>query len=297
MKFQYRKLSIALILLYTACMIFTAYTLFKLQSDLIYDSQVLSISDLPEATPVFTNLYLVVGVTLLIGLGGLVISLSKGNEEVIYVEKKRSSIKEEQDNQGETYNSHTLDMNELKNMVSKETDQMALAKNILVYVCKHMDAGIGAFYTASKKDGKRILQLKASYALALGESQTIEFEFGEGLVGQAALEGKMLIVDDIPEGYIKIVSGLGSATPSHLIVVPVKHENEVYGVVEIASFTELGKNEAEMTGAAFQLLEQKATKAPKAEKTKTEEKKLPEPKDEENQEKKSGSGKKGNNKA
>lgn len=295
MKFQYRKLSIALILLYAACMIFTAYTLFKLQSDLVYDSQVLSISDLPEATPVFTKLYLVVGVTLLIGLGGLVISLSKGNEEVIYVEKKRSSAKEEEKNAGETYNSHTLDMNELKDMAAKETDQMALAKNILVYVCKHMEAGIGAFYTASKKDGKRILQLKSSYALALGESQTIEFEFGEGLVGQAALEGKTLIVDDIPEGYIKIVSGLGSATPSHLIVVPVKQANEVYGVVEIASFTELGKNEAEMTGAAFQLLEQKTARSSKTEKS--EEEKSPEPKDEEKKEKKSGSGKKGNNKA
>ncbi|ELR70406.1 Two-component hybrid sensor and regulator [Fulvivirga imtechensis AK7] len=279
-------------------MIFTAYTLFKLQGDLVYESQVLSISDLSDASIVFAKLYLITGLTLLIGLGGLVFSLNKSNVEVIYVEKKRNDNIDDQGEEKEEQKSHTLDLNIIRDMVAKEADQLILAKNILTHLCKHIDAGIGAFYTTSKEDGKRMLEMKASYALALGESQTIKFEFGEGLVGQAALEQKTLIIDDIPEGYIKIVSGLGSATPTHLLIVPVKRDNELFGVVEIASFTELGKNEAEMVGAAFKLLTQKSaggTKATKAEEGTTE--KPTEPEAEEKKEKKSRTTKKGSNKA
>ena len=296
MKFQYRKLSIALILLYVAFMIFTGYTLFKLQGDLVYESQVLSISDLSDASGVFTKLYFVTGLTLLIGLGGLVFSLNKSNIEVIYVEKKRTNKTDSQEEGMEEQKSHTLDLNIIRDLIAKEGDQLTMAKNILTHLCKHLEAGIGAFYTTSKEDGKRMLEMKASYALALGESQTIKFEFGEGLVGQAALEQKTLIVDDIPEGYIKIVSGLGNATPTHLLIVPVKRDNELFAVVEIASFTELGKNDAEMVGAAFKLLTQKTTGGAKARKEDTEEKAV-EPETEEKKEKKSRTTKKGSNKA
>lgn len=297
MKVEYRKLSIALILLYAACMIFTTYTLFRLQSDLVYKSQVISISELSTAAPVFTKLFIVAGVTLLVGLGAMLISLSKRNEEVIYVEKKEGTKKDKKTDSGETSRSHTLNLDTIRDMIAKENDEALLAKNILNYLCTHMESGIGAFYTTTTEDGKRFVELKSSYALALGESQTLKFEFGEGLVGQAALEEKTLIIDDIPEGYIKIVSGLGSATPTHLLVVPVKQGDELYGVVEIASFTPLGKKEGEMTEAAFKLLTQKSTKGAEKKEAPAKEENDPEAATEPKPEKKSRSAKKGNNKA
>ena len=60
------------------------------------------------------------------------------------------------------------------------------------------------------------------YALSIGESTVIKYEIGEGLIGQSAASGNTLYVDDVPDGYIKIVSGLGSASPQHLLIVPVK---------------------------------------------------------------------------
>lgn len=304
MKFEFRKLSIALIAIYSACMIFTAYELFQLPDDLVFESQVLSAGDLKSAGPVFIKLYIVVGLTLIVGMAALVTSLNKKSSEVIYVEKKKSSqIKSEQDDD-ESETSHTLDVSAIKEIVSKGSDESKLAKEILTYVCKHLDAGIGAFYTTSKEGEKRMVEMQASYALILGESQTIKFEYGEGLVGQAALEEKTLIIDDIPEGYVKIVSGLGSATPTHLLVVPVKNGNTLYGVVEIASFTNLGKNEAEMVGAAFKHLTQKLFGASKTPKKEDNEKKedVEDTSQEKNQSgktesKKSKSSKKGNNEA
>ncbi|UII32968.1 GAF domain-containing protein [Fulvivirga ulvae] len=273
MKFEYRKLSIVLIAIYSACMIFSAYELFQLPDDLVYTSQVLSAGDLKAAGSVFVKLYVVVGLTMIVGMAALVTSLNKKSSEVIYVEKKKSADTKSGQEDDDEQNSHTLDISAIKDIVAKESDEAKLAKAILTHICKHLEAGIGAFYTTTLEGNKRLVEMKASYALILGESETIKFEYGEGLVGQAALEEKTLIIDDIPEGYIKIVSGLGSATPTHLLVVPVKNGDTLYGVVEIASFTDLGKADAEMVGAAFRQLTQKlfgTTKATK--KTDTKEK-------------------------
>ncbi|MBL6447253.1 GAF domain-containing protein [Fulvivirga sp. 29W222] len=257
MKFEYRKLSIVLIAIYSACMIFTAYELFQLPDDLVYGSQVLSAGDLKATGFVFVKLYVVVGITMIVGMAALATSLNKKSSEVIYVEKKKSASEQSSKEDEENINSHTLDISAVKDIIASESDKDKLAKEILTHLCKHLDAGIGAFYTTSKEGDKRIVEMQASYALILGESETIKFEYGEGLVGQVALEEKTLIIDDIPEGYVKIVSGLGSATPTHLLVVPVKNGDSLYGVVEIASFTNLGKADAEMVAAAFKQLTQK----------------------------------------
>ncbi|UII23096.1 GAF domain-containing protein [Fulvivirga ligni] len=252
MELKFRKLNIALISLYVAGMLFTAYVLFQLQDDLIYQSGVINISQLPAAQPVFFKLYIVAGITLLLGLGSLVIALSNSTQEVIYVEKKKNSQSANgasTDENGD--DEHSLDLNAIKTLLAKETEESKLAKNLLHEVCKQMEAGLGAFYKAEEREDKRILSLKASYALALAESQTLQFEFGEGLVGQTALEKKTILIDDIPDGYIKIVSGLGASTPTHLLIVPIIYKDELHSVVEIASFTSLGKTEERMVNDAF----------------------------------------------
>lgn len=250
MKFEYKKLSIALILLYAVCILFTAYVLFHFQGALIYESQVLNVTQMNLASPVFTELYVVVGLTLFVGLAALLIALDKKNAEVIYVEKKKSATIDDQ------YKSdteeHVVDIKDIEAIVARGNNELEQVKETLTYICKHMNAGMGVFYKPAKEDNKKILEIYASYALTLSESQTIKYEYGEGLVGQAALEEKTLIIDDIPEGYIKIVSGLGNATPTYLLIIPVKAGGKLFGVVEIASFTKLEKEEAQFITAAFE---------------------------------------------
>ncbi|UII29334.1 GAF domain-containing protein [Fulvivirga maritima] len=252
MKVKFRKLNIALIALYVAGIILTTYVLFHLQDDLITDGA-LDLSKLSTSQPIFLKLYAVAGITLLVGLGSLVLALSSSNQEVIYVDRKKDS-KSDNNSDNNDYSdddSHSLDLNTIKTILAQETDEGRLAKELLVEVCKQMDAGLGAVYKATEIDGSRKLSLKASYALPMAESKSLDFEFGEGLIGQVATEQKTILIDDIPEGYIKIMSGLGSASPTHLLITPIIHKDKLYGVAEIASFTSLGKTEERMVNETF----------------------------------------------
>jgi signal transduction histidine kinase/ActR/RegA family two-component response regulator len=58
---------------------------------------------------------------------------------------------------------------------------------------------------------------------------------GEGLVGQCALEKRILAVDELPPDYVRIRSGVGESPPRSLLVVPALFEGEVKGVIELAS--------------------------------------------------------------
>jgi signal transduction histidine kinase/CheY-like chemotaxis protein len=78
------------------------------------------------------------------------------------------------------------------------------------------------------------LKLLAGYAIAADHAR--EYRLGESLVGQCAIEGKRIILADVPENYIRISSGLGEAKPHNIMVMPVLFEGRVKGVLELASF-------------------------------------------------------------
>ena len=64
---------------------------------------------------------------------------------------------------------------------------------------------------------------------------------GEGIVGQAAAEGRHIILDDVPPKFITIDSGLSQSTPAQIVVLPILFENRVLGVLELASFSPFGE--------------------------------------------------------
>ena len=68
-----------------------------------------------------------------------------------------------------------------------------------------------------------------------GEGAPERFAPGEGLVGQCAMEKRIIAVEELPPDYVRIRSGIGEAAPSSLLVVPVLFEGEVRGVVELGS--------------------------------------------------------------
>ncbi len=96
----------------------------------------------------------------------------------------------------------------------------------------------GAFFLAELPDGegaKTRLRLIASYGYQQRKSISNTFELGEGLVGQAAVERKSILITEAPADYISITSGLGSAPPASIIVMPILFEEQVLGVIELAS--------------------------------------------------------------
>ena len=109
-------------------------------------------------------------------------------------------------------------------------------EKVLSLACQELEASQAALYAATTHDEKRVIRLVSGYALSLPESQTLVYEFGEGLAGQVAKEGKSINITNVPQGYITVLSGLGSASPNALAIVPVHLSDQVVGVLEIASF-------------------------------------------------------------
>jgi HAMP domain-containing protein/CheY-like chemotaxis protein len=94
----------------------------------------------------------------------------------------------------------------------------------------------GAFYINETSGSEPALKLMSSYAYKERKTVANVFKFGEGLVGQCALEGKSILLQRVPGDYIQINSGLGEAPPLNIIVLPVLFEGEIMAVIELASF-------------------------------------------------------------
>ncbi len=87
------------------------------------------------------------------------------------------------------------------------------------------------------------LELVATYAYNRERKKNKKIYIGEGLVGMCAVEKSTVYLNDIPEGYLNISSGLGGSSPRSLLIVPLKLEDEIFGVIEIASFSKFKKHE------------------------------------------------------
>jgi CheY-like chemotaxis protein/HAMP domain-containing protein len=113
---------------------------------------------------------------------------------------------------------------------------LTVARQVLSELAPVVDAQHGVFYMVQSVDEEPVLKLYASYAYMERKHVANQFRFGESLVGQAALERKRILVTDVPSDYIQVSSGLGESRPRALVVVPVLFEEEVKGVIELASF-------------------------------------------------------------
>src|SRR5689334_659972 len=124
-------------------------------------------------------------------------------------------------------------------MLQGQRDLLPVARQVLNELAPLVNAHHGAFYmTMAETDEDDTPQLKlfASYAYQERKAVSNIWRFGEGLVGQAALEGKRIVLSKVPADYILISSALGEAPPHAIVVVPILFEGEVKGVIELASF-------------------------------------------------------------
>ncbi|MCP4696972.1 MAG: response regulator [Gammaproteobacteria bacterium] len=125
----------------------------------------------------------------------------------------------------------------LGEQVSGDLKMKQLAENIIDFLTPYAGAQVGAFYLLEKTgEEESLLRMVASHAYVWRKSAADAFKIREGLVGQAAYEQKMFVITQAPEDYVHIKSGLGESAPGAILVTPFIYENELKGVIELASF-------------------------------------------------------------
>lgn len=198
------------------------------------------------------NVYVILGLTFL--LGGLTIwyALQHKNEVVVFRDKQLE--KSLSDNDTNQTDQTTISLESVKLSINQTTSEKEILQSGLHAICKQLEAGQGAIYVSTEKENVRKIELKVGYALSMSESSVISYAYGEGLIGQAAAGGRTLYVDEVPEGYIKIISGLGTASPRYLLIVPIKRNESVFGVIEIASFTAISEDQRKFVEESAQLI-------------------------------------------
>jgi methyl-accepting chemotaxis protein len=121
----------------------------------------------------------------------------------------------------------------------------SFAEHVLSYLVKYLHANQAFFYTLEEREDRgenEVLVLKAAYAWDKKRFRENEIIKGDGLAGQVWQEGTMLYLKDLPHDYIKITSGLGAAIPRNLVILPLKFNDTIYGMIEIASFEYIEKH-------------------------------------------------------
>ena len=125
----------------------------------------------------------------------------------------------------------------ISGMLQGQRDIEAVTQLIMSEVTPVVSAQHGALFLVEHGDslGEAELRVVASYGYKPKKGRPDRFALGDGLVGQAAVEGKTIRLTEVPSDYIKISSALGDATPAHLVVMPVMFEEQVLGVIELGA--------------------------------------------------------------
>jgi len=122
-----------------------------------------------------------------------------------------------------------------------------LSYEILRYLISYMKVNQGGvFLVNTSKSGEKYFEMTSCIAFDRRKYADKKVNWGEGLLGRCGLEKETIYLTDVPHDYIHITSGLGGANPGTILLVPLKTNDELYGVIELASFQKLQPFEIEL---------------------------------------------------
>ncbi len=274
MKSYYSKLNVIITAFFVLGILFSTFNLYNLPIELEKVSGRIDLTVIQELSSVLNQTYFIVGLTLSLGLGAIILTLfllnyNKTVEKIIYVDKTESQKKQDIKRESQAVKDDLAkQVKDIRSSAEDIQDIKLKYEKVLSSLCMKMDVSQGLVYSVKKEKNNRYIELYATFAYNIPESDTVRYEFGEGLAGQVAKEGKKINIKDIPEGYITIISGLGASSPNHLAILPIKEKGEVVQVVEIASFNEISSSDEKLIAEVLNMSEVSREPAKKAQSVK-----------------------------
>lgn len=161
--------------------------------------------------------------------------------------KKAKEFEEERKVEEQKQNWATQGLAKFGDILRQNNDDVnelsfSIIKNLVDYTNSNQG---GVFVINDNDKNNPFLEMTACYAFDRRKHLEKKVEIGEGLVGRCQQEGKTIYMTDVPDTYINISSGLGKERPKCLILVPLKDNDKVLGVLELATFKTYEKHQIE----------------------------------------------------
>ncbi len=122
---------------------------------------------------------------------------------------------------------------------NNRNDLKKLGQSIICELVEYVGAHSGTIYIANENEnGETLLEMLSAYAPSVEQIKE-KIHPGEGYVGACYKEGIVMEIDDIPETYAKITSGLGGTLPRYITFIPLLQDDEKLGIIEIASLKKI----------------------------------------------------------
>lgn len=172
-------------------------------------------------------------------LGKALVNLRNNLKETNEEELKRKKIEDQQ-------NWITEGLAKFGEILRQNNDNLEnLSFEVISNLGNYINAIQAGFFVLIDSDEEKYFELSAHFAYSRKKFSKKRIEWGEGIVGRAALEKKSIYMNEVPEDYVDVTSGLGEGNPKSLLLVPLIINEEVHGVIEFASFNIFEKYQIE----------------------------------------------------
>jgi len=143
-------------------------------------------------------------------------------------------------------------LTKLITLIQNQRDIKELGNSIVKYMVHYTRSNQACLFVVPIQldEESKHMELVACYAWDRKRYVNMTIARKEGLVGQCWCEAEPILLNDVPPDYIHISSALGDASPRCVYIVPVKMNNVVYGVLELASFSRFEEHEIEFINKA-----------------------------------------------
>ncbi|MGM0550195.1 MAG: GAF domain-containing protein [Bacteroidota bacterium] len=166
-------------------------------------------------------------------LGDALVDMQKSLVDARKQEHERQEIEKKQ-------NWATTGIAKFSDILRQNNDDLSeFAYHILSNLVQYIEANQGGLFILNDEDPQdKYIELMASYAYERRKYLEKRIELGEGLIGRSVQEQKTIYMTELPENYIAVTSGLGDAPPNALLIVPLKVNEEIHGILELATFNQ-----------------------------------------------------------